>query len=94
MFSGYVPVNAEGSKQIFYWFVEAENDADTAPVVLWTNGVFFVPFTVSPRLVCFSSLLSFLFVLNSSRTSRLFRRPHSSHYCSKVGRAALVSVVS
>lgn len=26
------------SKEIFYWFVEAQKDPDTAPLVFWTNG--------------------------------------------------------
>lgn len=38
MFSGYVPVDNAGKRQIFYWFVEAEKDSANAPVVLWTNG--------------------------------------------------------
>lgn len=38
MFSGYIPVNADGSKKIFYWFVEAEISPIDSPVVMWTNG--------------------------------------------------------
>ena len=26
-------------KQVFYWYVEAEESPETAPVALWTNGV-------------------------------------------------------
>lgn len=39
-FSGYVDVTEkkDGSRQLFYWFVEAEFTPATAPVVLWTNG--------------------------------------------------------
>ena len=33
--SGYLDV---GSKHLHYWLVEAESQADTAPVVLWLNG--------------------------------------------------------
>jgi len=36
-FSGYL--NLPGTKkQIHYWFVEAENDSQNAPLVFWTNG--------------------------------------------------------
>ena len=36
-FSGYI--NLPGTKkQIHYWFVEAENNPETAPLVFWTNG--------------------------------------------------------
>lgn len=37
MFSGYINIK-EGSRAIFYWFVESENDPTTDPVVMWTNG--------------------------------------------------------
>jgi len=36
MFSGYIPVG--GNKEIFYWFVESQNNADSDPVMMWTNG--------------------------------------------------------
>jgi carboxypeptidase C (cathepsin A) len=36
-FSGYIPVSDSG-KNIHYWFVEAEENPETAPVVFWTNG--------------------------------------------------------
>jgi len=37
MFSGYVEIS-NGTKGIFYWFIESENDPQNDPVVLWTNG--------------------------------------------------------
>jgi len=37
MFSGYIEIKG-GSRAIFYWFVESENDPATDPVVMWTNG--------------------------------------------------------
>jgi len=36
-FSGYINL-PETQKQIHYWFVEAEVNPETAPVVFWTNG--------------------------------------------------------
>ena len=40
MHSGYVDVtdDSDGSRQLFFWFVEAEFNPSTAPVLLWTNG--------------------------------------------------------
>ena len=35
-FSGYLPIS--DSKNIFYWYVEAVHNPDTAPLVFWTNG--------------------------------------------------------
>ena len=38
-FSGYVPLQENTTKQMFYWFVEADiPDPASAPLVLWTNG--------------------------------------------------------
>lgn len=37
MYSGYLDLpNTE--KHVFFWYVEAEKDPETAPVALWTNG--------------------------------------------------------
>ena len=39
MFSGYIPVSEDGtSRMMFYWYVQAQTAADTAPLMLWTNG--------------------------------------------------------
>ncbi|CAM9750410.1 unnamed protein product, partial [Hapterophycus canaliculatus] len=38
MFSGYINVDQEHGRKIFYWFMEAQEDAADAPVILWTNG--------------------------------------------------------
>ncbi|CAE7197072.1 SCPL26 [Symbiodinium natans] len=35
MFSGYINV---GAGQMFYWFVESQQDPAHAPLILWTNG--------------------------------------------------------
>ena len=37
-FSGYFTVNENHQRNIFYWYVESQNDPATDPVVLWTNG--------------------------------------------------------
>jgi len=37
MFSGYIEIK-DGSRGIFYWFIESENDPSSDPVVMWTNG--------------------------------------------------------
>ncbi|CAM9714215.1 unnamed protein product, partial [Ectocarpus fasciculatus] len=33
MFSGYINVDAENGRNIFYWFMEAQENAEDAPVV-------------------------------------------------------------
>jgi len=33
-----LPGQRPKSKEIFYWFVEAQKDPDNAPLVFWTNG--------------------------------------------------------
>eukprot|EP00271_Cylindrocystis_brebissonii_P007287 TRINITY_DN20637_c0_g1_i1.p1 TRINITY_DN20637_c0_g1~~TRINITY_DN20637_c0_g1_i1.p1 ORF type:complete len:561 (+),score=126.22 TRINITY_DN20637_c0_g1_i1:226-1908(+) len=38
MYSGYVTVDPDHGKALFYWFVEAQLDADTKPLTLWLNG--------------------------------------------------------
>ncbi|RCN27493.1 hypothetical protein ANCCAN_26772, partial [Ancylostoma caninum] len=35
-YAGYL--NISPLKQLFYWYVESENDPTTDPVVLWLNG--------------------------------------------------------
>jgi len=37
MWSGHIDI-AEGNRSIHYWFIEAENDPQSAPVLLWTQG--------------------------------------------------------
>lgn len=37
-FSGYVTVDDEHGRALFYWLTEATNNAHTKPLVLWLNG--------------------------------------------------------
>lgn len=37
-FSGYVKVDAQKNTSLFYYFVEAEKDPSSKPLVLWLNG--------------------------------------------------------
>ncbi|KAK4415205.1 Serine carboxypeptidase 24 [Sesamum alatum] len=37
-FSGYVAVNDEEGRALFYWLTEATSNAHTKPLVLWLNG--------------------------------------------------------
>lgn len=37
-YSGYVGVDDKGKRALFYYFVEAEADPATKPLVLWLNG--------------------------------------------------------
>ncbi|KAI4963233.1 hypothetical protein ZWY2020_016939 [Hordeum vulgare] len=37
-YSGYIEVDGKGSRALFYYFVEAELDPATKPLMLWLNG--------------------------------------------------------
>ncbi|CAA7023710.1 unnamed protein product [Microthlaspi erraticum] len=37
-YAGYVAINKERNKNLWYYFVESERNASTDPVVLWLNG--------------------------------------------------------
>ncbi|KAJ7955678.1 Carboxypeptidase [Quillaja saponaria] len=37
-YSGYVTVNEDSGRALFYWFTEADEDPDSKPLVLWLNG--------------------------------------------------------
>ena len=37
-YAGYVTVNKESGRALFYWFFEAVEDPDSKPLVLWLNG--------------------------------------------------------
>ena len=37
-FSGYLPVDDDHGRHLFYWYVESQGVPTDDPVVLWTNG--------------------------------------------------------
>lgn len=37
-YSGYITVDKQASRNLFYWFVEAADDPASKPLVLWLNG--------------------------------------------------------
>ncbi|KAL0337758.1 UNVERIFIED_CONTAM: Serine carboxypeptidase II-2 [Sesamum calycinum] len=37
-YAGYVTVNKESGRALFYWFFEADEDPSSKPLVLWLNG--------------------------------------------------------
>lgn len=37
-YSGYITVNEESGRALFFWFFEAAEDPDSKPLVLWLNG--------------------------------------------------------
>ncbi|KAL2936451.1 Serine carboxypeptidase-like 29 [Bienertia sinuspersici] len=37
-YSGYVTVNEEFGRSLFYWFIEAVEDPSSKPLLLWLNG--------------------------------------------------------
>lgn len=45
-YAGYVAVNEESGRALFYWFIEADDDPESKPLLLWLNGgkaCFFLP---------------------------------------------------
>ncbi|MFS7967955.1 putative carboxypeptidase D [Helianthus anomalus] len=42
-YSGYVTVNANAGRALFYYFVESPADSSTKPLVLWLNGGNYAP---------------------------------------------------
>lgn len=47
-YSGYITVNQESGRSLFYWFFEAEDDPSSKPLLLWLNGGGYAVFS----LVC------------------------------------------
>lgn len=37
-YAGYVTVNEDSGRALFYWLIEADEDPDSKPLVLWLNG--------------------------------------------------------
>lgn len=37
-YAGYITVNEENGRALFYWFYEASTLSDDKPLVLWLNG--------------------------------------------------------
>ncbi|GLU10287.1 hypothetical protein SLE2022_271060 [Rubroshorea leprosula] len=37
-YAGYVTVNEESGRALFYWFIEADEDPESKPLLLWLNG--------------------------------------------------------
>lgn len=37
-YSGYITVNEEFGRALFYWFIEAVEDPSSKPLLLWLNG--------------------------------------------------------
>jgi serine carboxypeptidase-like clade 2 len=52
-YSGYVTVNEKYGRALFYWLVEAVEDPQSKPLLLWLNG----GVTPFPFLLLFGSLL-------------------------------------
>lgn len=55
-FSGYVQVDDEDPRALFYYFVESVNDSASKPLVLWLNGGrFFIFFIQMPENIGYKS---------------------------------------
>jgi carboxypeptidase C (cathepsin A) len=37
-YTGYITVNEEAERALFYWFIESQNDPSTDPLVFWFQG--------------------------------------------------------
>lgn len=37
-YAGYITVNDKAGRALFYWFIEAQQDPLSKPIVLWLNG--------------------------------------------------------
>lgn len=56
-YSGYVTVNEDSGRALFYWFFEAAEDPDSKPLVLWLNGG--IKFSFLLVLLCLILLFPF-----------------------------------
>lgn len=61
-YSGYVTVNEEFGRALFYWFVEAVDEPSSKPLVLWLNGgecfsIGNVPFVLALTLFSFVAVV-------------------------------------
>lgn len=54
-YAGYVDVDVKAGRSLFYYFVEADKEADKKPLSLWLNGGWLVP----------TSHVSLLYLLNA-----------------------------
>ena len=88
-FAGYITVDEKQQRALFYYFVEAEAEPASRPLVLWLNGGIFAPLTCISRLTqqTLKLLLHFLNIL-------LLFGLAFSHFvgpgCSSVGAGAFI----
>ena len=59
-YAGYVDVDFETGRSLFYYFVEADTHPETKPLTLWLNGVLYVSFSFG-CVIC----VAFRYLLNS-----------------------------
>lgn len=60
-FSGYVTVDEKKTRALFYYFVEAEGDPDSKPLVLWLNGGLFLQLLIFCRAVIRTHIFGYKF---------------------------------
>lgn len=60
-FSGYVTVDEKKTRALFYYFVEAEGDPDSKPLVLWLNGGLFLQLLIFSRAVIRTQIFGYKF---------------------------------
>ena len=59
-FSGYISIDEKQNRALFYYFVEAESQPGSKPLVLWLNGG---KITASALIISPRSLILFLFMV-------------------------------
>lgn len=68
-YAGYVTVDAEAGRELFYYFVESPYSPETKPLVLWLNGgknKLRNCFMLVTYMCCYVSLLSIFFMYDLS----------------------------
>jgi len=58
-YSGYITVDDQHQRALFYYFVEAQKDPTSKPVVLWLNGGVYVYIC----LFCATCMILFVYLL-------------------------------
>ncbi|MFS7941003.1 putative carboxypeptidase D [Helianthus anomalus] len=61
-YAGYVDVDLKAGRSLFYYFVEADNDADHKPLSLWLNGGLFVFFSLTHSSIIYIIYLIMIYI--------------------------------
>ena len=88
-YAGYVDVDEKAGRSLFYYFVEAEGDADRKPLTLWLNGGMYVclyVFLLGFWVICLCFICTwFLLVLGGKGKVLDFLMCGGFWYCFEIG---------